>query len=266
MNTPDQDARAERMEALGRLAAGVAHDFNNVLTVILGYSELLVATLPDDDTARPIIHDIAQAAQRAGRLTRDLMLFSGSRPVRPQLVGISEQIMALSSTLRRRMPEQISLTVNAMDPSLRVLGDPEQLAHLLENLAAHACDAMRSGGTLCIEASRTHVVRPADMAASRPPAGEYVLIRVKDSGEGIDAAGRERLFEPFFPVNRTGTRAGLQLAVVFGIAKAWNGFVTAQSEVGQGSTIDVYLPYAHEDALERRFPEHSLEDSQAACD
>src|SRR4051794_40273699 len=118
MDTPDQGAGVQRMEALARMAGGVAHDFNNLLTVILGYSELLIDRLPeDDDDTRPIVADIADAARRCRRITRDLMLFSGWQPVRPPLVSMADQITAVSSRLQRVIPAEVSLALSASDPS-----------------------------------------------------------------------------------------------------------------------------------------------------
>ena len=246
MDTSDQNIRAERIEALGRLAAGVAHDFNNVLTVILGYSELLTDTLAADDETRPIIADIADAARRGRRLTRDLMLFSGWQPARPQVVSVADQITALSCRLRRLAPAQVSLTLSVPDPALRVMSDPEQLSELVMNLAERATSVMSGGGELRIEASRHHVAQQMDAMGTPAVPGDYVRIRVRDTGAGMDAATRARLFEPFFTTKKAGQGAGLRMAAVFGIARTCGGFLTVQSGTGEGSTIDVYLPLAQE--------------------
>jgi signal transduction histidine kinase len=238
----------QRMEALARMAGGVAHEFNNVLTVILGYSDLLTETLADDDGMRPIITDIAKAARRGQRISRDLMLFSGWQPLQPQPVSIAEEMNALSRTLHALLPPQISVELDVPDPSLRVVCDPDRFSELLTNLAAHGGQAMQRGGTLRIEASRVHVAQLVDATGVRPVRGDYAMIRVRDSGAGMDAVTRERLFEPFFTTRKREKGAGLQMAVVFGIVKACGGFVTVQSAVGEGSTIDVYLPVAAQSA------------------
>jgi two-component system, cell cycle sensor histidine kinase and response regulator CckA len=241
MDTPNEQAR--RMEALERLAAGVAHDFNNCLTVILGYSELLIEMVPDGDPTRAMIDDIANAARRGRALTRELMYFSGWQPARPQLVNIGEQLATLSAQLRHLIPDGVSLKVVAADPSLQVVGDPDQLAHMLVGLTLNARDRLRSGGALQIEASRH--VRNAESAAGVPlEPGEYVLIRVTDTGEPMDAVARAHVFEPFFTQKRPGKGAGLRLAAAFGIVKTFGGVITIGSGLVDGSRFDVYLPLA----------------------
>jgi two-component system cell cycle sensor histidine kinase/response regulator CckA len=232
--------QARLMEALERLAGGVAHDFNNCLTVILGYSELLIEMLPDGHATRAMVEDIADAARRGRALTRELTYFSGSQPARPQLVSIAQQISTVSGHLRQLIPDRISMTVTVADPSLHVFGDPDQLAHLLLNLTLHALDRLRLGGALHIEAS--HHVRDRESAAGAAEPGEYVLIRVADTGEPMDAAARAHVFEPFFTKKRLAKGAGLRMAAVFGIVKTFGGFITVNSGLMEGSRFDVYLP------------------------
>jgi two-component system, cell cycle sensor histidine kinase and response regulator CckA len=171
----DCNAQAARMEALGRLAGGVAHDFNNLLTVILGYSEMLIGTLPEDDATRIALGDIAEAARRGAGITRQLVLFSGRHPVSPERVSVSEQIMTLSSTLRRLLPESVVLELNHPRPSLDVQSDAEELEQLLLNLAMNAREMMRHGGTLRIEAHLRQVAGLVDATGAQAPPAEYVV-------------------------------------------------------------------------------------------
>ena len=247
----DRDAQAQRIEALGRLAGGLAHDFNNLLTVILGYSEMLMSTLPEDDATRIAIGDIAEAGRRGAGITRQLMLFSGRLPVPPQLVSISERIMSLSSRLRPLLPESVLLEVAHPRPALDVRADTDQVDELLLNLAMNARDMMRPGGTLRIGACTCQVASLVDATGATAAPGEYVVIQVADNGVGMDAVTCERLFEPFFTTEKIARGTGLRMSAVYGIVKRWGGFITVQSAPGQGSTVEVYLPHAADSATAR---------------
>jgi two-component system cell cycle sensor histidine kinase/response regulator CckA len=251
-----RDERAQRIEALGRLAGGLAHDFNNLLTVILGYSEMLMSTLPENDATRIAIADIAEAGRRGAGITRQLMLFSGRLPVRPQLVSISERIVSLSSRLRPLLAESVQLEVAHPRLPLDVRADADQINDLLLNLAKNARDMMSGGGTLRIDACRRQVASLVDATGATAAPGEYVVIQVADNGEGMDAVTCARLFEPFFATEKNARGSGLRMSAVYGIVKRWGGFITVQSTPGQGSTIEVYLPHAGDlvTGLERSAP------------
>jgi two-component system cell cycle sensor histidine kinase/response regulator CckA len=244
----DPEAQAQRMEALGRLAGGLAHDFNNLLTIILGYSEMLMTTLPEDDSMHAVIGDIAEAARRGTGITRQLTLFSGRHPGSPQLVSISERIISLAARLRGLLPESVALEITHPHRSLNVRSDPDQVKELLVNLALNAGDRMRSGGRLRIAACCCRVTSLVDATGATAEPGEYVVIRVADAGTEVDTVTCERLFEPFYAMEKTGQGAGLRMAAVYGIVKRWGGFITVQSTAGEGSTVDVYLPHVPDPA------------------
>ena len=252
----DHDSQAQRMEALGRLAGGVAHDFNNLLTVIIGYGDMLVAGLPEEDPTRKGLEAILDAANRAGNLTRQLLLFSRRQEIWPRDVNVSEAITALERMLRRVMPEDVTLEVSAGDPGLVARVDPGQLDQVIVNLAVNARDAMTCGGRLRIDVRRALVSGMVDAGGEAVAPGDYVVVGVSDTGSGMDEETRSRIFEPFFTTKGEGKGTGLGLATVYGIVKRSGGFLTVQSSRGHGSTFDVYLPLvATEHVMARPEPE-----------
>ena len=248
MHGSDHDPQAQRMEALGRLAGGVAHDFNNLLTVIIGYGDMLVAGLPEEDPTRKGLEAILDAANRAGNLTRQLLLFSRRQEVWPRDVNVSEAISALERMLRRVMPEDVTLEVDAGDPGLMAHVDPGQLDQVIVNLAVNARDAMTCGGRLRIAVRRALVSGMVDAGGEAVAPGDYVVVGVSDTGAGMDEETRSRIFEPFFTTKGEGKGTGLGLATVYGIVKRSGGFLSVQSSRGHGSTFDVYLPLVAEAA------------------
>jgi PAS domain S-box-containing protein len=238
----EQLFQAQKMEAVGRLAGGVAHDFNNVLTAISGFSELLLEELPDDGGPREEVLQIRAAAARATALTRQLLAFSRKQILRPRLVQVGALVRDVERLLQRAVTEEVNLRLRMAEFTSPVLADPVQLEQVLLNLAANASEAMPSGGTLSIEVSdvalgesyahRHHGVQP----------GHYVCLTVSDTGVGMDRATRERIWEPFFTTKPGGT--GLGLSTVYGIVRQSGGHVWVYSEAGTGTTFKVYLPVA----------------------
>jgi two-component system cell cycle sensor histidine kinase/response regulator CckA len=228
--------QAQKMEAVGRLAGGVAHDFNNVLTAVRSYSELLLDDLGDDPALAPLaadVEEIRRAVDRAAALTRQLLAFSRKQVVTPRRLDVPQVIAGLEPMLRRLTPESITLEIvpPPRDEPAPVVADVGQLEQIVLNLCVNARDAMPHGGTLRVE-TRPLVVRDGH---------EWVAIVVRDTGIGMDEATRERIFEPFFTTKAQGKGTGLGLATVYGIVEQAHGLLEVQSEVGAGTTFTVLL-------------------------
>ncbi len=238
----DQFRQAQKMEAVGRLAAGVAHDFNNLLSVVLSYSELAIDGLKPGDPLRGDIEEIRNAGNRATGLTRQLLAFSRQQVLEPRVIDLSEVVGAMKPMLRRLLGEDIDLTVLSPNPLGCVLVDPSQVEQVVMNLAVNARDAMPDGGKLTIETSNiwvdgAFVGKPADVLP-----GHFVMLAVTDSGVGMTEATRARVFEPFFTTKAKGKGTGLGLATVFGIVQQSGGYVGLYSEPAHGTAFKVYLP------------------------
>jgi PAS domain S-box-containing protein len=237
--------QAQKMEAVGRLAGGVAHDFSNVLAVILGYSDMLVSELPPGaDRARESAAGIVEAAHRAVGVTRQLLTLSRKKLLRPEVLSLNRVVRDLEKLLGRAIGERIALTVTLEQALWPVLADPDQLAQVLLNLAVNARDAMPAGGPLEVTTRNATLA-----AASRDPAlapGRWVVLEVKDAGCGMTDDVRGKIFEPFFTTKETGT--GLGLATVYGIVQQARGGIRVDSRPGEGTTFTVFLPAAEEDA------------------
>ncbi len=244
--TPGQDdmqlRQSLKMEAIGRLAGGVAHDFNNVLTAIFGYADLLLDSFDANHPARNDVLEIKKAGERAATLTRQLLAFSRKQVMQTRQVNLNSVVSNLQPLLSRLIGEDIQLTIES-DPSLDdIYGDPGQLDQVLMNLAANARDAMAEGGRLAIAMANETVTgeRPGTLENLVP--GRYVRLRVTDTGHGIPQDVLRQIFEPFFTTKEQGKGTGLGLATVYGIVKQSNGWISASSEIGQGTTFTIYLP------------------------
>jgi PAS domain S-box-containing protein len=235
--------QAQKMEAVGRLAGGVAHDFSNVLAVILGYSDLLVRDLPAGDARlRECADGIIEAAHRAVGVTRQLLTLSRKKLLRPEVLSLNKVVQDLGKLLSRAIGERIELTTKLGEGVWPVMADADQLAQVLLNLAVNARDAMAEGGPLEITTAAVELSDPpADLGL---PAGRYVSLAVKDGGCGMSEDVRARIFEPFFTTKETGT--GLGLATVYGIVRQAGGAIRVESRRGEGSTFTVFLPAADE--------------------
>jgi two-component system cell cycle sensor histidine kinase/response regulator CckA len=231
--------QSQKMEALGRLAGGVAHDFNNVLTVILAVGEVVAATLGEEHELAGELDEISRAALHGSALTRQLLAFSRNQVVEPVALELGEVTSRLSAMLARLLGDDVELLILTPEPIV-VRADPHQLEQVLLNLAVNARDAMPGGGRLTIATAA--VVLDADDAPLELPAGRYAVLSVSDTGTGMDAETASRAFEPFFTTKAAGAGTGLGLATVFGIVKQSGGAVSVYSEPGHGTTFRVHLP------------------------
>ncbi len=246
----EQLLQSQKMEAIGQLAGGVAHDFNNVLSVILGYGELLLEEVPKDNPTHADLAVMVGAAQRAAALTRQLLAFSRRRVVQPDIVDLNTIVWGLDKMLRRIIGEDVDLRTTLASSPATVRADPSQLEQIVMNLTVNARDAMPKVGALRIETETVSLdERYATEHVGVQP-GTYVLLRVTDTGTGMDPVTQKRVFEPFFTTKEVGRGTGLGLSTVYGIVQQSGGHIDLTSEVGKGTSFAIYLPEAQEPAAE----------------
>ncbi len=241
----EQLRHAQKMEAVGLLAGGVAHDFNNVLTAIIGYGNLIQLKLPPADPLQSYAENIKVTAQRAAQLTQSLLAFSRKQVIHPVAIDLNALILRIEKLLKRLIREDIELRTVLTDQDTTILADSVQIEQVLMNLVTNARDAMPDGGVLTVR-SELVVLDAAAVALrgyGRP--GTYAMLTVSDTGEGMDERTRERVFEPFFTTKEMGKGTGLGLATVYGIVKQHQGIAEVESAPGSGTSIRVYLPIAH---------------------
>jgi two-component system cell cycle sensor histidine kinase/response regulator CckA len=236
--------QAQKLEAVGQLAGGVAHDFNNLLTAVLGYAGLAAEQLADRPQVRLLVDEITKAGERGATLTRQLLVFSRQVPLQPRIVDLNAVVRGVETMLRRLIGANIDLAMRLRAAAGRVLADPGQLEQVIVNLAVNARDAMPEGGHLVIETADTELGALDAGAHAGGLPGPYVLLAVSDTGCGMDAATRARIFEPFFSTKAQGQGTGLGLATVFGIVQQGGGRIEVDSEPGSGSRFKIYLPRA----------------------
>jgi len=233
-----QLAQSQKVEAVGRLAGGVAHDFNNILTAISGYSELTLRRFGPEEPLRYNLEQISRAADRAASLTRQLLAFSRKQTLQPKVLDLGLVVDDVQKMLHRLIGEDIELLTKAA-PNLRYIqADPGQIEQVILNLAVNARDAMPTGGRLLIETSNASVPTPTVAL----PAGEYVMLTVTDTGCGMTEEVKSHIFEPFYTTKPTGQGTGLGLATCYGVVTQSGGRIAVDSEVGKGTTFRIYLP------------------------
>jgi two-component system, cell cycle sensor histidine kinase and response regulator CckA len=235
-------AQSHKMEAVGKLAGGVAHDFNNVLTAIIGFSDLLLQTHRPTDAAYRDIMNIRSSANRAADLVQQLLAFSRRQTLQPKVLELGEVLTDLAPLLNRSLGETIELKILPGRDLWYVKADKGQFVQVIINLAVNAKDAMPNGGCLTIRTRNISERESVRIGALNLAAGEYVLIEVEDTGVGIPPDVMSKIFEPFFTTKDVGKGTGLGLSTVYGIVKQTGGYISADSEVGRGATFRVYLP------------------------
>ncbi len=238
----EQLRQAAKMEAVGRLAGGVAHDFNNILTVILGECELLLQHLPEQDPMVGEVRGILEATRRAASLTQHLLAFSRKQVLQPQPLDLNQVVANMERMLRRVLGEDIVLVTNPAADLGTVKVDLNQLEQVILNLAANARDAMPQGGAMTIETANVDLNEDYVLQHLGAFPGAYVMLAVSDTGVGVDKEDMAHIFEPFFTTKEQGRGTGLGLSMVYGIVKQSRGHIGVYSEVGHGTTFKIYLP------------------------
>ena len=240
-----QIAQATKMQAVGQLAGGVAHDFNNILTAIIGHCDLMGMRHVPGDIDYDDIQQIKHNSNRAAALTRQLLAFSRQQTLRPQVLQLPEVIAEVSNLLRRLLGERIKLDVKHGRDLGLVRADPGQLEQVIVNLAVNARDAMPDGGRLTLQTYNLPAGEVRRMRSDIMPIADYTALKVSDTGSGIPADILGKIFEPFFTTKEVGKGTGLGLSTVYGIVKQTDGFIFADSEIGHGTSFVIYLPVHH---------------------
>ncbi|HUO59285.1 MAG TPA: PAS domain S-box protein [Candidatus Acidoferrales bacterium] len=237
----EQLRQAQKMEAIGRLAGGVAHDINNMLTVIHGYSELMIRELPENDALRRHANSILSAVDRCALITQQLLTFSRRQVLQPQSLNLNRVIAEMSKLLQKLLGEDVELCIR-LSPGLgNVMADPGQIAQILLNLSANARDAMPRGGWITIETRNATLEQSVATSTCSIEAGDYVTLSITDSGCGMTPEVQSHIFEPFFTTKELGKGTGLGLSTVYGIVRQNHGAIVVSSHPGEGSTFTVYL-------------------------
>jgi PAS domain S-box-containing protein len=237
-----QLTQAQKMEAIGRLAGGVAHDFNNVITIVAGYGHILREGNKDNPDLRDAAEEVIKAAERSAALASQLLVFSRRQAIRPKVIDLNAEVRNIERMLTRVIGEDVELDTLLRPETGAVRGDAGQLEQVLLNLVLNARDAMPSGGRLTIETANVTLDESYARTHAGVVPGKYVMLAVSDSGIGMDAETQEHIFEPFFTTKERGKGTGLGLSTVYGIIKQHGGDIWVYSEPGRGTTFKIYLP------------------------
>ena len=249
----EQLRHAQKMEAIGTLTGGISHEFNNIMTSIIGFTEFLQEEIPAGDPNRNYIDMILSSARRAANLTQSLLAFSRKQITQQRPLSVNGTVRNVQGIISKLVGERIAFDVALSPDDITVMADPNQLEQTLINLASNARDAMPSGGALTIASERVHLDAPLSAPSGEIPPGDYALITVKDTGMGMDAHTRGKIFEPFFTTKEVGKGTGLGLAVVIGIIEKNGGHIDVESSPGKGTIFRIYMP-AVETAAETAAP------------
>jgi PAS domain S-box-containing protein len=240
----EQLRQSQKLEAIGRLAGGVAHDFNNILMSIMGAADLLLMQLAPADPARDEAEEIKQSVDRGAALTRQLLAFSRRQATRPRLFALGEVVRGMETMLRRLIVSEIDFEIVVPAEPLTVVADSGQIEQVVMNLVVNARDAMPDGGRVTVRLEEVELDQDSAAAFIEGRPGRYARLSVADTGTGMDAATRAKLFEPFFTTKEQGKGTGLGLSIVYGIVRQSGGYITVASEPGRGATFLIYLPIA----------------------
>jgi len=240
--TEEQLRQVQKMEAVGRLAGGVAHDFNNILSVIIGYSEILLEKTLSDDPKRRLLGQIIKAGNRAADLTRQLLTFSRQEVVELKSIDLNQIITDMDKMIRRVVGEDVELTTIPKEGLGRIKADMSHLEQVIMNLVVNARDAMPNGGSLVIETGNVELDSSHSQDDVEVQAGAHVMLAISDTGIGMDPATRAKIFEPFFTTKERGHGTGLGLSTVYGIVKQAGGTIWVYSEIAKGTSFKVYFP------------------------
>ena len=246
----EQLLHSQKLEAIGRLAGGVAHDFNNILAVISGYSDLTLATLDERDPVMENIQEIKRGADRAGSLTRQLLAFSRKQQIEPKTLNLNSIVTNVDKMLRRIIGEHIELQTELAPGLENIKADPGQIEQVLMNIAVNARDAMPKGGKLMLKTSNVSLdEQQASELLSLDP-GHYVRLDLGDTGSGMDEQTQSQIFEPFFTTKEVGKGTGLGLSTVHGIVRQAGGDILVESTLGKGTTFTIYFPTESEEDVD----------------
>lgn len=237
-----QLCKAQKMEAIGTLAGGVAHDFNNILTAIIGFGTLMEMKMAPDDPMMKSLQQILSAADRASDLTRSILAFSRKQLTDMRCASLNGLVQGIEKMMRRLLRENISLSVNLCKGDTPILADAGQIEQVLLNLAANAADAMPKGGEITVSTSKCTIDEEFAKKSALPSGGSYLILSFSDNGCGMDSATVARIFDPFFSTKSEGEGTGLGLPVCYGIIRKHNGYIECRTEKGGGTEFRIYLP------------------------
>jgi PAS domain S-box-containing protein len=261
----EQLRHAQKMDALGRLAGGVAHDFNNVLTSILGCGQLLLGSIPQGSPDGALVAEMVKAGERAATLTRQLLSFSRKEEWRPQVIDLNAVVSGLQDMLRRLLGEQVKLRTELAPGLGHIKVDAGQIEHVIVNLALNARDAMPAGGTILVRTANVVFDGQAAQECPELEPGSYVSLALTDTGIGMDEETKARLFEPFFTTKAPGKGTGLGLATAYGVVKQANGSIRIKSERGHGTTVTIVFPQSKENLTATMLRQESPSPAAAAA-
>jgi PAS domain S-box-containing protein len=245
-----QFRQAQKMEAVGRLAGGVAHDFNNVLGIVMGYSDIALGEIPTDTPVKKYLSEIKKASQRAALITRQLLAFSRQQVVFPKILDLNDVVRNVTTMFLRLVGEDIEIEFRPGTAIGCIKADPGQIEQILMNLVVNARDAMPTGGKITIETGTSELDEHYTSRHAGAHEGKHVVLKVSDTGSGMDETTRSQIFEPFFTTKAPGKGTGLGLSTVYGIVKQSDGYISVYSEPGKGTTFKIYFPMLREKAEE----------------